>query len=258
MLQSVLECFSAKTTQLPPQSPPILMPTPLTTSEGKQFISPLRAEHQAIMPAGGLPNSPIQVVSPVLSVPSSDSVPHSPEPDGNLYEKTMYPEAENSQPFVLAGDDILPAFVCVLIKLCPRYLHTICFYLDNFMFFDISSTPLGYIHVSFKAAVEFIVRTFNSIPQEKRKKVEEVILEEEEEEEELFQCETSSPFPRQKKLSLPPALMNAPLATTKSGPLPGANTKTFSGVPEICVGGDPRQNAQLNSFLKSHERTTKK
>ena len=229
---------------------------PLILPDERKFHSPMREEF--LSPLQHLNSNIVPLsVSPVLA----ESMPYQPGSDDERgYDRKEHSELERDkekdkdQPIILAGDDILPAFVCVLIKVCPKHLHTISFYVDNFLFFDISSTPLGYIHVSFKAAVEFITRTYNSLPEEKKRTVDEAMLEDEEEEEELFHCEASSPFPRQRKASVPPPLMSMPSATTKPSPLPGANAKSFSGTPEICVGEDPRRSTELKSFLKSHKR----
>lgn len=251
--QSVLDSFSSKSSSPALQSPPILSPVPLILSDERQFLSPLREE------ASPLQQLQSSIVMPTLSPVFTDTLSYSPDGDDvRDYDRIIYADNAQEQPIVLAGDDILPAIVCVLVKACPKHLHTISFYIDNFLFFDISSTPLGYIHVSLKAALEFIDKTYNSLPEEKRRKVDETMLEDEEDEdEEELQCEGSSPFPRQRKASVPPPLMNTPSATTKPSPLPGANTKSFSGTPEICVGEDPRQNTKLNSFMKNHERMNK-
>lgn len=251
--QGVLDSFSSTAPSTPTQTSPILTPVPLILSDERQFLSPLREE--ALSPLQQLQSS---ISMPPVSPVFTDNLSYSPDGDDvRDFDRGMYSEKAKEQPIVLAGDDILPAIVCVLVKACPKHLHTISFYIDNFLFFDISSTPLGYIHVSLKAALEFITRTYNSLPEEKRGKVDESMLEDEEEEDDLFQCEASSPFPRQRKASAPPPLMTTPSATTKPSPLPGANTKSFSGTPEICVGEDPRRNTELKSFLETHERMNK-
>lgn len=69
---------------------------------------------------------------------------------------------------VVAGDEVLPAFVCSVVRASPDRLHTLCFYMENFVFVDISSTSLGYALATFRAAIEYIRRSYESLPPEQR------------------------------------------------------------------------------------------
>ena len=56
----------------------------------------------------------------------------------------------------LSADDFLPLFIFVIIQSQLKCVQTFSFYMQNFTFSDTSATELGYILVSFQAAVDYI------------------------------------------------------------------------------------------------------
>jgi len=70
----------------------------------------------------------------------------------------------------VAGDEILPALVCAIEAHPLPHLKTLEYYMENFVFVDLSTSQLGYSLATFKAAILFINSTFNKLsPDMKRK-----------------------------------------------------------------------------------------
>ena len=152
---------------------------------------------------------------------------------------------------ILAGDDVLPALVSALIYQSSPTMHTTCFYIDNFLFFDLSATSLGYVHATLKAAIEYINHTYESLPDEKK------VVGGDGDGDEGFFASTVQPddqMPRKSSAKHPPPLMNAPIGTVKAAPLPGATTRMYDKAPNPELGMDPRSNKILISFLKTHKK----
>lgn len=159
---------------------------------------------------------------------------------GNI--KTM----DNTAVTILAGDDVLPALVSALIYSSSQNLYTTCFYIDNFLFFDLSSTSLGYIHATLKAAIEYITHTYESLPEEKKSLGDD----------ESYSVYSTQPYADERRngSKQPPPLMNAPLGTVKAAPLPGAASRMYDKAPNLELGTDPRKSKALASFLQTHKR----
>ena len=71
----------------------------------------------------------------------------------------------------VAGDEVLPALVCTIVAHPPAHLRTLEYYMEHFVFVDMSASALGYSLATFKAALVFINDTFNSLPPDTKRKL---------------------------------------------------------------------------------------
>lgn len=169
----------------------------------------------------------------------------------NTAKDTEFKSSNSTATTILAGDDVLPALVCTLTHSASPNMYTTCFYIDNFLFFDLSSASLGYVHATLKAAVEYISHTYETLPEEKKAT----------DDKDFFECSDklcAEEQPQRKNSDKhPPPLMNPPLATVTAAPLPGAATRMFDKAPCLGVGTDPRSDEGLVDFLQVHKRAQK-
>ena len=71
----------------------------------------------------------------------------------------------------VAGDEVLPALVCTIEAHPLAHLRTLEYYMEHFVFVDMSTSALGYSLATFKAAIVFINDTFNRLPPDTKRRL---------------------------------------------------------------------------------------